>query len=122
MPRTDDLIGLGMSYNEADALRMDPQLLAAAGSTQATAALVKAELVEVTGTGADGVILPAAAKIGSPYFFYNSSGSTALIYVPVGHTWNATAGTTGFSLVTHTGVIFIQYKRTFWVQIKGTAT
>lgn len=113
MPQPTDLMGFGMSPFVAGELGNLPQSLAAAGTSQATAAAVYEHLVEMTATGNDGIIMPSGAKIGTPYYVYNSSASTGTVYVPVGHTLNQTANG-GLSLVTHKSCFFMQYKTNMW--------
>jgi hypothetical protein len=110
-----DLMGTGMPWSTAAYLGYTPQTVAAAGTTQANAATVQSKLIEMTATGADGIILPNA-DIGTPVNVFNSSSSTGLVYVPVGHTLNTTLNGS-LSLVTHKGAIFIQYKNKFWYSI-----
>jgi hypothetical protein len=111
-----DLMGASMPYNLAGLLGYAPSLVAAAGSTQANAATVNSKMIEMTATGADGIILPNVDQ-GTPCWVFNSSGSTGIVYVPVGHTLNTVAGTTGLSLATHKGACFVQYKAKAWMSI-----
>jgi hypothetical protein len=110
-----DLMGTGMPYNTADKLGYAPQLVAAAGTTQATAATTQSKMTEMTATGADGIILGNVDQ-GTPCWVYNSSASTGLVYVPVGHTLNSTLNGS-LSLATHKGACFVQYKNKFWMSI-----
>lgn len=110
-----DLMGTGVPYNTAALLGYAPQLVAAAGTTQGNAAPVQSKLVEMTATGADGIILGNADQ-GTPVYVYNSSASTGLVYVPVGHTLNNTLNGS-LSLLTHKGAMFVQYKNKFWMSV-----
>jgi hypothetical protein len=110
-----DLMGASMPYNLAAILGYAPQLVAAAGTTQANAATVASKLIEMTATGADGIILPSA-DLGTPTWVFNSSGSTGLVYVPSGHTLN-TSLNGSLSLTTHKLACFVQYKNKFWGSI-----
>lgn len=116
MPTSTDLMGGGFSFLPAGMLGNDPVTLAAAGSSQATAALITSHLTEMTATGADGVILPSNAKIGTPYWITNSSASTGVVYAPVGQYLNTTQNGS-LSMSTHTNAVFIQYKLNYWVSI-----
>jgi hypothetical protein len=113
MPTANDLMGTGVPPMLAGELGNSPQSVAAAGTSQATAAAVYEHLVEMTATGIDGVILPSAAKIGTPYWVYNSSGSTGTVYCPVGHTLNSTANG-GLGLATHKAAVFMQFRTNQW--------
>ena len=119
MPLSADFLGVGMPPAFASLEGDDPQLVVAAGTTQATATQALSSLIEMTATGADGIILPSLgpnATIGNLFYVYNSSSSTGLVYVPVGHTLNNTLNGS-LSLVTHKGAMFIQYKSKFWMSI-----
>ena len=118
MAQGTDLMGHSMPFGLASLLGNDPALIAAAGSTQAGAKTISDNtyLVEFTATGADGIILPTKAKIGTPFFVINSSGSTGLVYVPVSQYLNTTQNGS-LSMTTHTRAIFIQYKLNYWLSI-----
>lgn len=116
MPMTQDYMGLGMASQLASMAGNDPNAVTAAGTTQATATTIKQHLVEITATGSDGVIFPSLAKIGTPYFVYNSSGSTGKVYVPVGHSLNGTLNSS-LSMTTTQRAIFWQYKRNNWTYV-----
>lgn len=116
MPTQTDLMGVGIPPLPAGILGNTPSALTATGTTQAGAAAMLTHLVEMTATGADGIILPSGALIGTPYWVFNSSASTGLVYCPVGHTLNTTSNGS-LSMATHKGAVFIQYKIKFWMSI-----
>ena len=117
MALQQDLMGAGVPWSEAALLGYAPQVVAAAGTTQATAATgVNSKMIEMTATGADGILLPNVDQ-GTPCWVFNSSASTGIVYVPVGHTLNTAAGTTGLSIATHKGACFVQYKNKAWYSI-----
>lgn len=107
-----DLMGYSLPYNLAAKLGYAPQTLAAAGTTQATAAIALEKLIEMTATGADGIIL-GNADPGTPVIVYNSSASNGTIYVPVGHTLNNSLNGS-LVVASHKMALFIQYKNKFW--------
>jgi hypothetical protein len=116
MAQATDIMGLGMAPQQASLLGHQVSALTATGSTQATAATMRSSLVEMTATGADGIILPTGASIGKEYYVFNSSASTGLVYVPVGDTLNTTLNGS-VSVATHKGVMLVQYKKGFWMSI-----
>jgi len=116
MSTSQDLMGHSMPYGLAGELGLDPSALTATGSTQAGAAPMLTQNVEMTATGADGIIPPTNAKVARPYFIFNSSGSTGVIYVPLNHYLNTTQNGT-LSLVTHKACILYQYKASYWATI-----
>jgi len=109
-------MGLSMPPFLAGVLGNSPLALTAAGTTQATATLIRAHNIEMTATGADGIRMPVDAKTGTPYFIYNSSGSTGLVYVGSGDTLNSTLNGS-LSLATHKAAIIWQYKEGFWASV-----
>jgi hypothetical protein len=113
MPKQSDLVGAGLPPLQAAILGNEPSALTATGSAQTDAAPILSHLVTMTATGADGVILPSGALVGTPYYVYNSSGSTGLVYCPVGHTLNSTSNGS-LSLATHKQAIFIQVSKGVW--------
>ena len=115
MSRPTSLMGLGMSPFLGNELGYEPVLVAAAGNSQTTAAVANNDMIEMTATGADGVILPDVG-VSNWVFVFNSSGSTGLVYVPVGHTLNTTLNGS-LSVATHKGAILWQYKRLFWASV-----
>jgi hypothetical protein len=115
MATSNDLTGVGVPPIFANLIATDPVNITAAGTTQATATVARGELIEFTPTGSDGVMVPDPG-IGNPVFAFNSSASTGLVYVPVGHTLNTTLNGS-VSVATHKGVLLIQYKRLFWFSI-----
>lgn len=116
MPTQTDLAGLGMPVELAAVLGNQPVAVTAAGSTQAGATAITTHLTAMTATGADGLILPSAAKIGTPYWIFNVSASTGLVYCPVGHTMNTTSNG-NVSVATHLLVVCIQYSNKKWASI-----
>src|SRR6185369_8863832 len=106
MPASQDLMGLGMNAILAQLVGQDPQAVTAAGTTQATARAASGDVIEMTATGSDGIILPTG-PICQPFFVINSSASTGLVYTPVGSTLNGLASTTGLSLTTKSRAILL---------------
>jgi|HubBroStandDraft_4_1064222.scaffolds.fasta_scaffold591724_1 hypothetical protein len=115
MALATDLMGAGEAWPLAEKLGYTPQTLAAAGTTQTNAAVATSKCIEMTATGADGILLPNV-DVGTPCWVFNSSGSTGLVYVPSGHTLN-TSLNGSLSLTTHKLACFVQYKNKFWGSI-----
>ena len=117
MPQQEDLQGHGMPWPLAESLGNDPQQVAAAGTTQATATAVKVNdyLVEMTGAnGSNGIVLPSNAKIGTPYYVVNSNTSNAgLVYVALNQYLNTTQNGS-LSIAAEKTATFIQYKLNYW--------
>lgn len=118
MPTREDLVGLGTPPGVASLLGNSPQAINGAGTTQATATPILTTLCSITAAGgATGGILPADAKIGTPYYVTSVSGTAAKIWPPVGHYLNGSQNTgVTFSAATASGV-FIQMSSKQWFTI-----
>lgn len=100
MPDSRNLINLGVQPNLAESLGSVPQVIAAAGTTQATAVALTTKNVSINAqTSATGVYLPTAtaATVASrtlfePYYLNYSTLSAAnpVIYVGLGGYLNGT--------------------------------
>lgn len=118
MPTQDDLLGAGMPVLQAGVLGNQPTTLVTAGTTQATAVLIKSHLVTLTTAASQtGAILPSGAKIGTPYYVSNPTATTGIVYAPVSTTLNGAASTTGLNLAQNKAAIFIQVSKGVWVSI-----
>lgn len=81
--------------------------LAAAGSNQATAAIITKQFTEVTASdGTKGVVLPAATAGGWYAVFNDVSAQNLKIYANGSDTINGTAGATGITQAGLTQAIF----------------
>jgi hypothetical protein len=120
MPTSTDLMGFGAGPLLASLLGNDPQALTATGTTQATAASIRTTNVEVTTASSNtGVILPANAPVGTPFFVHCvSTSNLAVVYCPVGHALQAGTKATFSAAGT---LIFMQSSVKKW-QVTGTAT
>ncbi len=108
-----------MSPQRAAALGNQPSALTGVGTAQATAAIMLTHLVTITASGgATAVRPPLAALVGTAYYLFNSSGTTALCYCPVGHTLN-TVSNASFSLLTHKAALMIQVSQGVWTSINS---
>ena len=116
MPQETDLMDVGMPSIQADQLGFSATNLTATGSAQTSAATILSQLVTMTATGSDGVILPTIATIGSPYWVYNSSGSNGTVYCPVGSTMNGSLNSS-LTISTHKLAVFMQHSRNNWSSI-----
>lgn len=117
MPQETDLTGLGLAPQLAEALGNQSNLITCAGTTQGTATLIKTKLSELSAAGSQtGAILPATAKIGTPYYVNCSSSTSAVIYVPVGQALNG-ATNDSLTLAQNKAAILWQYKLNNWTKV-----
>jgi len=114
MPTDTDLTGLGMSPFLAGVLGNAPNLVTCAGTTLGTAAVIKTHMPELSAAGgATGAVFPTTAKVGTPYYCFCSSSTSAVVYVPSGQYLNGTQNGT-FTLAQNKAAILIQYKLNNW--------
>jgi len=107
-PTSDDLVGLGLPGGIASELGNDPVTVTCAGTDQAHATLIKQKNVTLSAASSQtGAILPAAAKIGSPFYINCSSSTGAVVYCPVGH---VLVNTGGASSTSNGSATLVQYK------------
>ena len=118
MATADALTGLGMPPLLAKHVGMNPSNLTTTGTTQGTAAKVLTKSVKLTtASSLTGAVIPTDAGIAEPYFFFNTTSDSAVIYAPVGHTLNGAASTTGLTLAQNKACIFFQYAKGAWASI-----
>jgi len=119
MPTREDLAGLGMAPSLAAEIGNSPALITATGTTQGAAAAIKTHLSEVNAQSAQqAVIIPSAAKVGTPYWVQNgtTSATAAFVFVPVGHFLNGTLNGS-LSLAQNKLCVLQQYKKSWWGSI-----
>lgn len=98
MPLAKNIMGGGTAAGAADAFDTPSGTLTAAGTTQATALLIKAD-INVLGTTATaaGVIF-FNGQPGDSMIVYNGGANTCIAYPPVGAFINARATNSGFPI------------------------
>jgi hypothetical protein len=111
-----ELVSAHISPVTASTIGGVPSTVAAAGTTQGTAALIGSSLVTVTGaSGSNGVILPAGMP-GDTVTIYSSAATNALlVYPPVGAAINAAATNAAYSLTAQTSHQFKCFSATSWL-------
>lgn len=114
MPEATDLIGLGVPPAVATILGNDDSIVTCAGTSQTTATLIKTTNAEFSAaSNQTGAILSASLPIGSPVWCFTSSSTAAIIYAPVGATFNSSLNGS-LSLAQNKAAVIIQYKKGFW--------
>lgn len=115
MPTADDLVGLGVQPTLASAIGNQPNSLGCLGTTQGTAAVIKTHNTElVPSSSQTGAVFQAAAKVGTPHYFFNAQSTSAVIYVQTGDSLQGTVNGT-FTLAQNKAAILMKYK------VSGTA-
>lgn len=113
MPQATDLTGIGVQPILAEALGNQASTLAcAASSTQTGAAKVLSKNVELTvaDSSHNSAILPTGALVGSPHYFFNSSSTSAIVYVPVGDYLNLSQNA-GLTIAQNKAAYVFKYKQ-----------
>ena len=91
-------------------------VVAAAGTTQATATPIVSSLSNVTTVGAgSGVILPAGSGAARMVVFNNQATNALLVYPPLGGTIGAGAANAGFSVPANKAVWLVTADGVFWI-------
>lgn len=119
--RAKDMMGVGMPAEFA--IREGwPGLstVTAAGTTaaDATAILKEQRVIELTGSGSDGAILPSTAELMVPYIIYTKTG-TAKIYPPTGASINADTADQSQTIAVNLAAMFFRTGSLSWISICG---
>jgi hypothetical protein len=123
MPTSDDLTGLGMSPLLAAVLGNQPTGLTCTGTTAAAAAIIKTHNTALNAQSAQtAAILPAGARVGTEWFITNGtvSATSAVVFVPVGHTLFGSLGTNPVTIAQNRGAIFFQLQPKQWMAWAST--
>lgn len=114
MPQAPDLVGLGMPPELARVLGNTANALTCTGTSQATAATIKTHNTElVAASSQTGAIFNSNSLVGSPFYLFTSSSTSAVVYPPTGQTLNGTQNGT-FTLAQNKAAIAIQFKKGSW--------
>lgn len=112
-----ELINLGISPEVAKRISQVPAALSGTGTTQSGATAIGADNNGVTLTtagGATAFVLPTA-ELWRPYFLFNGSATTALIFPPSGHNINNAAANASVSIAQNLGRLFMRVGSTQWI-------
>jgi hypothetical protein len=113
----DNLVGFGMNPIQASMLGANPVAVAGVGTSQTGAATLKGKSCELTTSGGQtAFIIPAVRGMQEPQHVFTSSATTALVFVPVGHTLNGTLNGS-LSVAQNKAAILWQYNKGFWASL-----
>ena len=113
----DALTGLGVPAQLATLMGAQPKVVVGTGTSQTTAATLVSRGAEVTAAASQtGVIPTTDAPIMTPYALTNSSSTTAVVYVPVGHYLNSSQNAS-VNLAQNKALYLWQYKAKYWTYI-----
>jgi hypothetical protein len=115
----DLMLGAGMPAAQANALGLTKSSLTTTGTTAATAALIRSNLVVLTTAGSQtGALLPSTASIGDFVIVTNPTATTGIVYPDSGATLNGgTATTGGQNLAQNKTAMYIKVAALTWVSI-----
>lgn len=115
MSTVQDFMGLGMPGALANRIGNTPVTIAGIGTAQTGAAPIQTGLtVATTAGGATAFVFQAAASLGRPFYFFNSSATTALVYPPSGGNFNGGSTDAAFSVAQNKFVTFMRLSSTAW--------
>ena len=112
MPTSDDLMGYGMGPFQATELGNAVQTVTCIGTANTTTATITTEphtVILKAAAGATGVLLPVNAKIGTPYYIFNTGSARGIVFPPGTGTINTVAAATGLTMSANTsGGLFLR--------------
>ena len=110
-----DFMGLGMPGPLANRLGNTPATVAGVGTAQTGGATLQTTAtLATTSSGQTAFVLPSGASLGRPFWFFNSSATTALVYPPSGGAIQGGSTDAAFSVAQNKTVIFMRLSSTAW--------
>ena len=117
MPLAKNVMGAGISSAQARGINGNNvnSAVTAAGTTQATATAVTADVNSVTTATADQGVILYNGVIGDDQVVYNATTAQIKVYPPTAGNVNQLAANTGFILASYTGVLCKKVTSTQWL-------
>jgi hypothetical protein len=117
MTKSSDMMGLGFSWPQAQAIGYSNVAITAAGTTSADATACDAQnsVFTMTATGADGVRMNTAVPLLRPILVVNTSGSTGIVYPFTGGNFAGGSTDAGISVPSRKTIIIMRYSTTGWL-------
>ena len=115
MPCANELIGLGIPPKAAGLIGNSPSAKTGVGTAQTGAAPITTNFTVLTAAGGMTAFILPTIPIGSgPLIVINQSGTTALVFPPVGGNIQGGGTDTAFSVATNKTVMFFRFSSTLW--------
>ena len=115
MAQASELIGIGAPAKWAGLVGNSPSAKTGVGTAQTGATPITTNFTVLTASGgATAFILPAIPVGGGPLIVINQSGTTALVFPPVGGNIQGGGTDTAFSVATNKCVMFFRFSSTLW--------
>lgn len=117
MSKSQDMMGLGFSWPQAQALGYSYIAITAAGTTtsDATACDGQNSVFGMTATGADGIRMSTSVPLLKPIIVVNISGSTGKVYPFTGGAFNGGSTDAAISVPANKSAIILRYSTTGWL-------
>jgi len=115
MASAGELIGLGEAPKLAGLIGNLPSAKTGVGTAQVGGTPITTNFTVLTASGgATAFVLPEIPIGGGPLIVINQSGTTALVYPPVGANIQGGGTNTAFSVATNKCVMFFKFSATLW--------
>ena len=121
MTKRSDMMGLGFSWPQAQALGLANIAITAAGTTSADATACDAQnsVFIMTASGSDGIRMSAAAPLLTPIFVGNTTAGNGKVYPHTGGAVNGGSTDAGETCNATTVQIWIRISSTAWIAVLG---
>ena len=121
MTKRSDMMGLGFSWPQAQALGLASTTITAAGSTSADATACDAQnsVFTMTASGTDGIRMSSSAPLLTPIIVANTAAGNGKVYPHTGGTVNSGSTDAGETCNATTVQIWIRVSSTAWIAVLG---
>lgn len=121
MTKKADLMGLGFSWPQAQALGLSSTTITAAGTTTGNATVCDGQnsFFVMTASGSDGIRMSADAPLLTPIIVANTAAGNGKVYPHTGGTVNSGSTNAAETCNATTVQIWIRYSSTAWAAVLG---
>lgn len=121
MTRALDMMSLGFSWPQAQALGLQNKAITAAGTTSTDATVCDAQnsFFVMTASGADGIRMSSSAPLLTPIIVANTAAGNGKVYPHTGGKVNSGSTDAGETINATTVQIWIRYDSTNWAAVLG---
>lgn len=121
MTKSADMMGLGFSWPQAQALGLSSIAITAAGTTSADATGCDAQnkVFIMTASGADGIRMSSSVPLLTPIIVANTAAGNGKVYPHTGGTVNSGSTDAGETCNATTVQIWIRVSSTAWIAVLG---
>jgi hypothetical protein len=121
MTKQQDMMGLGFSWPQAQALGLSNKAITAAGSSSTDATVCDAQnnVFTMTASGTDGIRMNSSAPLLTPIIVANSAAGNGKVYPHTGGTVNGGSTDAGETCNATTVQMWMRVSSTAWIAILG---